>query len=80
MSAKVISIGQRRKTQARRSATHVAILIRMERALLVKLDRAARVGWRSRTAEVNWRLDSSLANESIDEHGVIVVHPAARGK
>ena len=59
------------------------ILISVPVPLLKKLDTAARTEKRSRTAEVCVRLAESLknkqrtagvANESIDEHGVIVLH------
>ena len=38
------------------------------------LDAAAKANHRSRSKEIIRRLEASMANESIDEHGVIVVH------
>ena len=53
--------------------THVAFLLRLPREVVDHLDACARASYRTRTAEVVKRLQESMANESIDEHGVIVV-------
>jgi hypothetical protein len=56
-----------------------AVLIRLPYELLDRLDAFASAGYRSRTAEIQRRLEASMVNESIDEHGVIVQHiPPAR--
>lgn len=59
--------------------THVAVLVRMPKKLKNKLVGLSRAGWRSLTSEIVMRLDASVENQSIDEHGVIVEHcPALR--
>lgn len=56
-----------------------AVLIRLPYELLDRLDKFAAAGYRSRTGEIVMRLEASVENQSIDEHGVIVEHiPAAR--
>ena len=52
---------------------HVQVLLRIPKDLLDRLDQVAKASYRSRTSEVNLRLELSLANESVNEHGVIVV-------
>lgn len=49
-------------------------LIRIPKPLLAKAKRFAVVSRRSATAEIVFRLSESLEGQSIDEHGVIVVH------
>jgi hypothetical protein len=57
----------------------VAVLIRLPRDLLDRLDAMAAANYRSRTAEIQLCLEASMENQSIDEHGVIVQRiPAAR--
>ncbi len=54
-------------------------LIRLPTALWDKLDLIADANWRNTTQEVRVRLEASVENQSIDEHGVIVEHcPALR--
>lgn len=48
--------------------------VRLGPELLAKIDVVARGAWRSRNAEIQLRLEASLENQSIDAHGVIVVH------
>ena len=55
-------------------AGHTNFLVRMPDALLKKVKQFARLGHISATAEAVRRLEASFANDSIDEHGVIVVH------
>jgi hypothetical protein len=43
-------------------------------SMLEHIECAAASEMRSVTAEILFRLKASMANESIDEHGVIVVH------
>lgn len=59
---------------------HTNVLICMPDAVLEKLRRFAEAGYRSTTAEVVMRLTESVANESIDEHGCIVVHAKPSSK
>lgn len=47
-------------------------LLRIPAQLLSHIDAAARASYRTRTAEVIRRLEESVKNESIEEHGVIV--------
>lgn len=53
---------------------HSAVLVRMPPELHEELKRFALAGYRSVTGEIVQRLKESLENQSIDEHGVIVVH------
>lgn len=54
-------------------------LLMLPVAMQEHIDAAAKAGFRTRTAEIVLRLGASMKNESIDEHGCIVVHaPAAR--
>lgn len=46
---------------------------RLPQRLIDRLDVLAKANYRSRNAEIQARLEASIANESIDEHGVIVV-------
>lgn len=48
-------------------------LLQLPTDVLTHLDACAKANYRSRTAEILMRLEASMANESIDEHGVIVV-------
>ncbi len=48
--------------------------IRMPPELVARLNAAATTNGRSTGKEAVLRLEASFANESIDEHGVIVVH------
>jgi hypothetical protein len=50
------------------------LCVRLPPELLEKIDAAAQAGYRSRNAEIQRRLELSVENESIDEHGVIVAH------
>lgn len=47
---------------------------RLPVAMLERIDAFAKANYRSRNMEIQFRLEASMANESIDEHGVIVVH------
>lgn len=49
-------------------------LVNLPVSVWAHLDKCAKAQWRTTTAEVRRRLEESMANESIDEHGVIVVH------
>lgn len=57
----------------------MGVLVRMPVAMYEHLDRAARVNWRTRTAEILQRLQASMDTESFDEHGCIVRHAAPAG-
>ena len=60
---------------------HIApVVVRLPADLVAMLDAAAKAGFRSRSAEIRMRLEASLVNQSIDEHGVIVTRTAASGK
>jgi len=61
-------------------AERTALCLRLPPALLDKLDAAASAGYRSRNAEIQRRLEASVENESVDEHGVIVVHVSQHSK
>lgn len=50
------------------------VLVRMPKAQKDHLRSAAKASFRTLTGEINKRLEVSMVNESIDEHGVIVVH------
>lgn len=55
------------------------IVARMPEDLISLLEGAAKASFRSRSAEMVYRLRASFENQSIDEHGVIVHHvPAVR--
>ena len=49
------------------------VLIRLPQDVIEHMDAAASAQFRSRSGEIRFRLEASMANESIDEHGVIVV-------
>lgn len=51
----------------------VGILIRLTKKDAQHIRDVAKANFRSRAAECRFRLEASMANESIDEHGVIVV-------
>lgn len=57
------------------------VLLRLPAEMVEHLDRAADVGFRSRTSEVIKRIEQSMQGESFDEHGVIVrqTQPARNG-
>lgn len=74
-----IQMFDRPKHRAVNKNCAIAVLLRFPEDVLKKLDSIASANYRSRTAEVVLRIEASMANESIDEHGCIVVHaPAAR--
>jgi hypothetical protein len=50
------------------------LVIRVPIKLAEKIDRFSAALWRTQTAEIVRRLEESFENQSIDEHGVIVVH------
>lgn len=50
----------------------VAVMIRLPQDVLDHIDRASLSQFRSRTGEITLRLIETMANESFDEHGVIV--------
>ena len=56
------------------------ILLRVPADMLAHFDACAVAGYRTRTAELLMRLEASMANESIDEHGVIVVRAPRAAK
>ena len=56
------------------------MLIRLPQYVLDHVDAAALAQLRSRSAEIQMRLEASMANESIDEHGVIVVRAPRAAK
>lgn len=62
------------RRKSAKNGTHTAVLIRMPNELLDKINRFSKASYRTKTGEVLLRLEASFANESIDEHGVIVVH------
>ena len=49
-----------------------SILLRMPVGLFKHIDAAAEANYRTRTAEILFRLEESAQGESINEHGVIV--------
>lgn len=49
-----------------------AVLLRMPMALFKHIDAAAKANYRTRTAEILFRLEASAEGESFDEHGAIV--------
>lgn len=53
------------------------VIQRIPPPMLQHLDACAKANYRTRTAEIIQRLQASMANESIDEHGVIVVRSPA---
>lgn len=59
---------------------HTPVLSRMPQELIDLLDTAANASFRSRSAEMVYRLQASFENESIDEHGCIVVHAKPSSK
>lgn len=48
------------------------VLLRLPPELLNHIDAAAKAQYRTRTAEILCRLETSISGESIDRHGVIV--------
>ena len=75
--------GHRRETLNRvawRAGTRATTTIRISRELLDQIDAFAEVSFRSRNAEIDFRLRESFEGQSIDEHGCIVVHAASRLK
>ncbi len=48
------------------------VLLRMPMKVVAHIDAAASANYRSRTAEINARLEASMEGESFDAHGVIV--------
>jgi len=52
----------------------------MPEDLISLLKDAAKANFRSRSAEMVYRLRASFENQSIDEHGVIVHHITAQRK
>lgn len=70
----LLDIKKKRQPRSTDRLTHKAVLVRLEIGLLAQIDAMAEAGYRSRTAEINLRLEQSLQGESIDEHGVIVRH------
>lgn len=61
------------------SAGNKPLILRLPQELVDHLDACAAANCRSRSGEIRFRLEASAANESIDEHGVIVQRtPAAR--
>lgn len=56
------------------------VLLRCPVELLRHIDACAKANYRTRTAEILSRLESSAAGESLDEHGVIVRDGAHRSK
>lgn len=63
-----------RATSIKKSDTHVAVLVRMPIEQRERLRTFAKAMHRTLTGEINSRLEESLVGQSIDEHGVIVVH------
>lgn len=59
-----------KKRPGARSQTR--FLLRLPPQMLSHIDAAARANYRTRTAEIQCRLEASIEGESIDEHGVIV--------
>lgn len=59
---------------------HTPVLSRMPQELIHLLDAAANASFRSRSAEMVYRLQTSFENESIDEHGCIVVQAKPSSK
>ena len=57
-----------------------AVLLRMPMTLSEHIDAAAKANYRSRTAEILYRLDASAEGESIGEHGEIVRRASAPRK
>ena len=53
--------------------------VRIPPEVLQHIDRAATANFRSRSAEIIWRLIQSTVGESFDEHGCIVRHAAPAG-
>lgn len=53
---------------------YTQLLLRMPIDVRLKLSAFAKASYRSLTGEIVLRLEASLENQSIDEHGVIVVH------
>lgn len=55
-----------------RSAPKKKILVSLPAKLIERLDEFAAASYRDRSAELERRLEESMAGESIGEHGVIV--------
>lgn len=58
-------------------AVHVMLTCRCPQNLVADLDLRAKAAYRSRSKELLKRLAESMANERVDEHGVIVSTTAA---
>lgn len=56
---------------------HKNFLISVPAELLEKVKHFAQINHRSGTSEIVARLEASFENQSIDEHGVIVIHSPA---
>lgn len=56
---------------------HMPVVARMQKDLIEMINVAAKANFRSRSDEIRHRLQASFENESIDEHGCIVVHAPA---
>lgn len=77
LSIQMFDLPKRRKGEGRAKparAGYQNVLICLPVELVAAIKASARATCRSMTAEVNVRLKACFANESIDEHGVIVVH------
>ncbi len=48
------------------------VLFRARPGLIEHIDRCAQINFRSRSAEIRWRLEESIKGEFVDEHGRIV--------
>jgi len=64
----------------RREGEYFNVLVALPAEMVDRLDLVAKASFRSRTAEIHQRLLASLQNESVDEHGVIVLHVSQHSK
>lgn len=68
------------KNHQKKRPGYTQFLLRLPVETLEKVKRIADASRRKTTSEIVLRLEASMANESIDEHGVIVVHSSTRLK
>jgi len=71
---------QRPKKRGLKKSLYKYMLVKLPIDLAQKIDVFSAAAWRTQTAEIVRRLEASFENESIDEHGVIVVRSSSTAK
>jgi Arc-like DNA binding domain len=77
LPVQMLELGEEASSSSKSDA-HKQCLLRLPVEVRERLRGFAKVNHRSFTAEVLMRLETSMANESINKHGVVVVTPAPR--